>query len=91
MTEFLWIVWAFVFIHIMQIQLTSQKSSAYMSFCFILTVVYFASIAYHISVAEKTIEFEGKLSVKGPSIKDIRFFGPFFDLPTHPYPIISDF
>ena len=27
----------------------------------------------------------------GPSIKDIRFFGPFFDLPTHPYPIISDF
>ena len=25
----------------------------------------------------------------GPSIKDIRFFGPFFDLPTHPYPIFS--
>ena len=24
---------------------------------------------------------------KGPSIKDIRFFWPFFDLPTYPYPI----
>ena len=22
---------------------------------------------------------------KGPSIKDIRFFGPLFDLPTYPY------
>lgn len=28
---------------------------------------------------------------KGPSIKDVRFFGPYFDLPTHPYLIISDF
>ena len=28
-------------------------------------------------------------SCKGTSIKDIRFFGPFFDLPTYPYPIYS--
>ena len=34
------------------IQLTSQKSSAYVTFCFILTVVYFSSIAYNISVAD---------------------------------------
>ena len=26
---------------------------------------------------------------KGPSIKDIRLFGPFFDLPTYPSPIFS--
>ena len=26
---------------------------------------------------------------RGPSIKDIRFFGPSFDLPTYPYPILS--
>ena len=26
---------------------------------------------------------------KGPFTKDIRFFGPFFDLPTYPYPIFS--
>ena len=25
----------------------------------------------------------------GPSTKNIRFFGPFFDLPTYPYPIFS--
>ena len=25
----------------------------------------------------------------GPSTKDIQFFGPFFDLPTYPYPIFS--
>ena len=25
----------------------------------------------------------------GPSIKDIRFFGPFFDLPTYPCPILA--
>merc|ERR1711971_636386 len=34
------------------IQLTSQKSSAYVTFCFILTVVYFSSIAYNLSVAD---------------------------------------
>ena len=60
--------------YIMQIQLTSQKSSAYMSFCFILTVVYFASIAYHISVAEKTIEFEGKLSVNTKIPHDFKLY-----------------
>ena len=26
---------------------------------------------------------------KGPSIKDIRFFGPISDLPTYPYTILS--
>ena len=43
----------------MQIQLTSQKSNAYVSFCFILTIVYFSSIAYNISIAEDIVELEG--------------------------------
>ena len=34
-------------------------------------------------------QFFPATSVWGPSIKNIRFFGPFFDLPTHPYPIFS--
>ena len=32
---------------------------------------------------------EGGNQSKGPSTKDIRFLGPFFDLPTYPYPILS--
>ena len=28
-------------------------------------------------------------AIQGPSRKDIRFFGPFFDLPTHPSPILT--
>ena len=32
---------------------------------------------------------EGGNQSKGPSTKDIRFLGPFFDLPTYPYPILA--
>ena len=36
-----------------------------------------------------TVDSWCSISRKGQSIKDIRFFEPFFDLPTHPSPIIT--
>ena len=49
------------------IQLTSQKSNLYMTFCFILTVVYFASIIYNISIAEADGDLiEDEIEMSGP-------------------------
>ena len=49
------------------IQLTSQKSNLYVTFCFILTVVYFASIIYNISIAEADGDLiEDEIEMSGP-------------------------
>ena len=43
------------------------------------------------NVHENSKPYKCKICDKGSSIKDIRFFWPFFDLPTHPYPSFSQY
>ena len=49
--------------------------------------------AFTFMIGAKYIFFGNRIvrisNPKGPSIKDIRFFGAISDLPTYPYPILS--
>lgn len=49
------------------LELRTQRSNLYVSFCLVLTVVYFSSIAYNISRAEIDI-IEDEIKVKTPRI-----------------------